>query len=81
MSKFSKKVFKMAEEEQARQQSSLCERIGHPIHPLVGQRRICPRCGKIVVNPETLLSKEIKLDIGIENKNNFNNTIQTEVIE
>ena len=59
---------------------SLCDRFGHPVYPALGEEIVCPRCGKKVVNPETLLSKVTKTDLGNSGKNTFTKVIKTEEI-
>jgi uncharacterized Zn finger protein (UPF0148 family) len=92
MSDLSKRIFEMAAEEQIKQQSSLCDRLGHPVYPVGGEKVICPRCDVKVVgierrmNPKSVsleeFNKETKVKIlGSEEKpTSFINAIQTEEI-
>lgn len=85
------RIFQMAMEEHARQQTNLCDKLGHPIYPMGDEEKICPRCGIKVVsferrmNPQSVsleeFNKVAKVKIlGHKEKPTFNNTIQTEEI-
>jgi DNA-directed RNA polymerase subunit RPC12/RpoP len=91
MSEFSRKVFKLAAEEQTKQQSSLCERLGHPVYPAGNEEITCPRCGMKVVSYENRMNpRSVPLEefnkvskvkiLGAENKPTFSNTLMTEEI-
>jgi len=93
MSEFTKRVFVSVDKEQTKQQSSLCDKLGHPVYPVGDEEMTCPRCGLNVVgyekrmNPKSVpleeFNKVAKVKIlGVEEKpTSFSNTIQTEEIE
>lgn len=58
MSDLVKRILELTQEEDAGQQTNLCDRLGHPIYPMGDEEKICPRCGLKVVGYERCMNPQ-----------------------